>query len=164
MSNTTWAGGSRIFYAALRDMSDAVLGGTLVTIDPSIGSRDSQPGYAVFYKGTRQVSGTVAIDWRETSYRRVAILLERVQTLLPSPPDVLGIEQISKAMPGNSKLLWAVGVTIAGAAATQTIEIPITFWKSYARDKPGYVKGDEQDAIAMGEAMIAYCREVTGND
>jgi hypothetical protein len=157
---TTWSGGSRIFYAALRDISDSVLNGTLVAVDPSIGSRDSMPGYAIFYKGKLQVSGTAAIDFRATSYDRLRLIHNWIRQLVPSPIDVFAVEAIPKPL-GHIYTLWAVAATITGTEATHTIEIPIPFWKAYVKDKVGYVKGDEQDAIAMGEAMIAYCREAT---
>lgn len=155
----TWSGGSRVFYAALRDLSDIVLDGTFIAIDPSIGSRDSQPGFAIFHKGKLQVSGTAMIDFRATSYDRLRLIHYWIKQLLPGPPDLLAIEAIPKSL-GHQFTLWAVGATITGVDAARTLEIPIPFWKSFAKQKTSYLKGDEADAIVMGEAMIAYCREV----
>lgn len=154
-----WSGGSRIFYAALRDLSDIILGGTFIAVDPSIGSRDSMPGFAIFHKGKLQVSGTAKIDFRATPYDRLRMVHKWMQALLPGPPDLLAVEAIPKSL-GHQFTLWAVSATITGADAPRTIEVPIPFWKSYAKQRVGYLKGDEADAIVIGEAMVAYCREV----
>jgi hypothetical protein len=154
----TWPNGLVDFYAALHSLAPLILGGTLAVIDPSIGSRDSQPGFAVFHQGRIQVSGTLEIPWRETSYRRLQLLYERVAVLLPAPPDVFAVEEIHKSI-CKVNLLWAVGVSIAAAQAPQTIEIPLSHWKALAKATPDYKKGDEADARMMGESLIAWCRE-----
>lgn len=154
-----WPQGLPTFYQRLRANSGVVLHGTLVTLDPSIGSRDSQTGYAMFYQGRMQLSGRVFVDPKADVYKRTRILYETLATLLPSPPDVLGIEGLPTSF-ANVKTIWAAALAIAATDAVVTIELPIPFWKAYAKAKAGYVKGDEADAIVMGEAMIAYLREV----
>lgn len=159
MTAVQWPQGMALFYRALRVLSPEILGGTLVTIDPSIGSSSSQPGYAVAHAGVLQITGTLRIDPKETVYKRCRSVYDTVSVLIPSPPDVLGIEALPAAF-ANQKTIWAVSLSIAAADATQTLEIPIPFWKAYARTCAWYQKGDAADARAMCEAMIAWCREV----
>lgn len=155
---TQWPTGLVSFYKDLSRVAPKVLYGTLVTVDPSIGSRDSQPGYAVFEKGVLSMSGTMAIDHKLSVYKRARLLHEMFSLMLPAPPDVLGIERLPTSF-ANVRCIWSAGITVAAMNATQTIEICIPFWKAYAKTRPKYVKGDEADAVVMGEALIAYCKE-----
>lgn len=160
MTTIPWPKALPAFYSTLHANCGTILGGTLVTIDPSIGSASSSPGYAMFFEGRLQISGTLYINHRESVYKRTRRLYETVATLLPTPPDVLGIEGLPSSF-ANVKTIWAVGLSIAAADAMLTLEIPIPFWKAFAKQKAGYAKGDEADAIVMGEALIAYCQEIS---
>jgi hypothetical protein len=76
--------------------------------------------------------------------------------------DVCVYEQVPVSAHGgrsqvsHASLLMAVGVTMAAVDARMFIGIPPVTWKKHA--SPGYVKGDEQDAIEMGRIVIEMAK------
>lgn len=158
-ARVTWPNGNKPFYITLKGLRDEVLTGTVVALDPSSGSRDSQPGYAVFVNGVLTSRGTLRVSPKLPIYERLQLLYDRVAAILPAPPDVFAIEKIHKGM-SHQFLQWAVGVSIAAARGKRTLEVPIAFWKAYAKLQPEYGKGDEADAVAIGASIIQYCKEL----
>lgn len=148
-----WPNGYAPFYRKVALHADRILSGTLLAIDPASGGT-SVPGFAIFYAGELQTSGTVEFPKRKADiYQRLQYLHEKVSKLLPVPPDVFGVEEIHKAIASN-QLLWATGVSIAAAAAPATIEVPLNVWKSLAKATPGYIKGDAMDAEMIGRSLV----------
>lgn len=158
MSNIVWPKGSADFYRQAQAAAPTILRGTMVVIDPSSGSKGSMPGFAIFSHGLLKRSGTLHIEHKLVVTTRLEQLYDRAQELLPEPPDVFAIESIHKGM-AHQFLLWAVGASFAAVRAPIKLQVPIAFWKAYAKTQADYEKGDESDAIMMGQALIAYCKE-----
>jgi len=131
----------------------------MLVIDPSSGSAGSMPGYALYFKGVLKESGTIKIDPKQPIQYR---LNDLYNWCVDNHVDVLVIERIRGAR-AHEYLRWAVGVTICAVKALTVLEIPTTVWKIDARANEAYEKGDEQDALMMGEAVLRIAKEATSN-
>jgi hypothetical protein len=115
------------------------------------------PGFARFNSGDLIDSGTIEINPKLLIQDRLYHLSNELLYL--GLCDILLIERI-RGNTAHEYLRWAVGVTIAAIRPKTVLEIPTTVWKREARATEDYVKGDEQDAIMMGKAVIRKAREV----
>lgn len=158
MSTITWPKGSADFYRQIQAAAPTILGGSMLVLDPSSGSKGSMPGFAIFREGELVRSGTLHIEHKLVVTTRLEQLYDRAAALLPEPPDVFAIESIHKGM-AHPFLLWAVGTSFAAVRAPIKVQVPIAFWKAFAKTQTDYEKSDESDAVMMGQALLAYCRE-----
>ena len=127
----------------------------MLAIDPSsLGS--SAAGYAVFEAGVMVRSGKIPVASGVT-HMRLPRLYDQIAALLPSPPDVLVIEEVHHSISGI-ELQYAIGVIIAGVRAPVVLQLPINVWKALAKSDPLYKKADEADAIKIGESLILLAR------
>jgi hypothetical protein len=133
--------------------ADKILNGTVLAIDPSSGSKESQPGYAIFKAGVLQDHGTLKIP-HKVIYERMPILYDKIQEILPIPLDVFLIEQIRGQNFSHVFLNWACGVSISAVRAPVTIEIEVLMWRAYMKCFPEYVKSDATDAVMIAEAVL----------
>ena len=139
--------------------SDQILGGLMLCIDPSSGSRGSMPGYAYFQAGELIESGIIEVNPNQKPHIRLAeigaILRDREQ--FPEP-DVLILEEI-KSIRGKFKppmsLLWACGV-IASSFSCPLIEVAPKLWTKIRDD--AYEKSDEEDARYIGKYVIGLAK------
>lgn len=148
--------------------SSSLLNGTVIAIDPSSGSANSQPGYAVYHCGQLKDSGLVRIRSGDhisnRLYRLSRSLLEEFEQ-----PDLLVTENIPPFMgdgPGASfatrnviSLHQSVGV-IMSVWPVPVVAVSPRSWRSLIPDN--YVKSDENDAIMIGWTAIQVARRVQG--
>ena len=112
------------------------------------------PGWAVYHKGKLVGSGTIAIPGGQPVQDRLSFLYKH---LAKQSPDVLVVERI-RGSRAHEFLHWAVGVTVAATCPLVVLEIPIATWKK--RAGKNHVKSDENDAKAMGQAVVDIAREL----
>jgi hypothetical protein len=140
---------------------EQVLGGRLLAIDPSSGSAQSLPGYAIYEKGELIDSGVIDVPTTQAIncklYQISRCLREEFQA-----PDVLVIESIapyfSSAKGGfrNRSVMnlhRGVGAIMAGVNCERLIEVAPASWRQKIPED--YEKTDENDAIMMGYTVIA---------
>ena len=153
----TWPKGptNERFYRTIKKHAKVVLNGTVLAIDPSSGSDESMPGFAVFKQGELVMSGTIKLPHIEL-HGRLYALYDKIQALLGSPPDLLVVEDIAGQI--HKYLHYAVGVSIAAARSPLSLRIGLPVWKAVAKADPKYVKSDVNDAIKMGEAVVLLAR------
>lgn len=137
----------------LTDHREKLLTGKILSIDPSIGSQSSMPGYAVFVEGKLVASGLIPVDRRKSTEERLQQLAKWVSSL-GGVYDLLLIENVQFGMRRNSSLLLAAGALMGASSAPLVIQVPPAFWKP--RTGEDYIKGDERDAIEIGRVCIAY--------
>lgn len=135
---------------------ESLISGHVLAIDPSSGSRDSMPGYAVFRAGRLIDSGLIEVARGRELNRKLFIIGETLRTQFESP-DVLVVEHIPPFMRGSGfsksivALQRAIGMII-GSIDRPLLEVPPITWHKLAPD--GYVKSDEKDAVMIGYAAI----------
>jgi hypothetical protein len=138
--------------------------GTVMAVDPSIGSQKSMPAFAFAKEGVVLNSGVIELDLKMPHHKR----LHHLQTELFSiaaAVDVLIIENIPPFMDRGGggfrnqavvSLHWAVGAILAAYGDAELIQIaPVTWHKWTDNHCKGYVKSDEHDALAM--LCTAFC-------
>jgi hypothetical protein len=138
---------AKSFEAEVRRHAHIILNGTVLAIDPASGG-SSLPGWAAISKSKMIKSGTLPIPPGPVQDR----LREVYEQLETTDPDVLVIERI-RGSSAHEHLRWSVGVCIAACRPVILLEMPISTWKKYAGKN--HKKGDENDARAIGEALIA---------
>lgn len=128
--------------------------GHLLAFDPSSGGRGSNPGYAHYYRGKLKNSGVIVLNENLAAPERLQHFAKELLIVFAHTNfDVLVVERLrGKMVP--PQLHWSVGVILTHVNYKKFREIPISTWKRYARQMPGYAKGDEADAIAIGFAAI----------
>ena len=146
------------FYKNVDNNVGLILGGTVIVIDPSSGSRDSMPGYAVIKGGNIIETGVIKIPLSMTIEGRLRYLDDRLNELaIKYPPDLLVIEEIPSR--AHHYLMWAIGVTIAGVRA-KFMQMPICVWKAAAKVAASYIKkSDEADANIMALSLLSIAKE-----
>lgn len=156
-------------YIEIKQASYAIVHGTMVAIDPSIGSLSSMPGWAVYKKGELNDSGTLQIRPEGSipeRLRELAYLLRKLYRKVD--PDVLVYEQIpvtahgNRSQVGHASLLKALGAILSVAGPDQYVGISPISWKKLVRES--YRKGDETDAIEMGWIAVEQARVVLEKD
>ena len=133
--------------------------GRVVSIDPSIGSSSSMPGWAVYLAGNYVESGTFDIP-RDKSIPERLKHLARCMTKLYArhDPDVLVYEEIPAQRHGmgnagaHASLLKAVGAILSVPGPDGYVGIMPVSWKALVLDT--YIKGDEEDACEIGRIVI----------
>lgn len=152
-------------YKQIAENIQYILNGVFISIDPSIGSSSSMPGYAVYREGELVESGIFSIAHRDASIPdRLRALHNHVRKLYTKyEPDALVYEDIPVSRHGgradsHASLLKAVGAILAVPGTTGHVGIYPVSWKSEARDT--YVKGDEADAIEIGYVAIQVARRI----
>lgn len=139
---------------------EAVLTGTVLAIDPSIGSKSSMPGYAWFEKGELVESGIFELPRTLGKHKRLyelgRIIREEFEV-----PDVLAVERIVSNVfrgganmnsQGLASLHKAVGVVMGALPVEHMVEVATSAWRPYAPE--GMEKSDERDSIAMGFCVV----------
>ena len=147
-------------------LSSELTQGTVYSIDPSIGSASSQPGYAVWTAGELEDSGIIRLGCSKTA--KTPSRLHHLRMSLEKSfgkPDVVVVERIvanPRAAAYNNttavKANQAIGVVMA-QWDVPVIEVSPTSWKSTAKTLSGYQKTDEWDAIAIGWCVIVKAKE-----
>lgn len=136
----------------LLEHRDILMKGKILSIDPSIGSQSSMPGYAVFMDGALVTSGLIPVDRKKSTEDRLQQLSRWIASL-GRTYDLMLIENVQFGLRRNSSLLLAAGALMGAASAPVVIQVPPAFWRP--RAGTGYIKGDERDAIEIGRVCIA---------
>jgi len=152
-------------YIQIEEHYRELLSGVVVSIDPSIGSSSSMPGYAVYREGQLIESGIFAIPHRGVHVAdRLRTLHNHVRKLYNRyDPDMLVYEDIPATRHGGAagsqaSLLKALGAILAVPGPSGHVGLYPISWKSEARDT--YIKGDESDAIEIGWVAIQVANRV----
>jgi hypothetical protein len=153
-------------YLQIAELTAELLEGTVVCIDPSIGSTSSMPGWAVYRKTVLLASGIFRIDNTWSTPERLKHLHRYLLDLYAEypPPDVLVYEDIPARRQGrgnaagHASLLKAVGAILAAPGPVGHVGLMPISWKSMARDT--YRKSDEADAIEMGWVAMEAARYI----
>jgi hypothetical protein len=135
--------------------------GTMFSIDPSIGSQSSQPGYAVWKAGELEDSGIIRLG--SSAGATVPQRLFHLRMTLEkqfNKPDIVIVERIvsnPRARNYNNttavKMNQAIGVVMS-QWDVPVIEVSPSSWKAVAKSLDWYEKSDEHDAIVIGQCCI----------
>lgn len=127
-----------------------ILGGVMLVVDPASISL----GYALYIEGKLEKSGTILLPAKSgISYR----LFELFHLIYDFPQlDLLVVERI-RGRRAARELWWSVGVVVAASYVPAIIEMPIPTWKAFAGK--GHVKTDENDALAIGDCIVALAKK-----
>jgi len=151
-------------YLDLIPMAKHVAFGTVLVIDPSIGSTSSSPGVALYDEGIFIFSAAIYTGGSHLPLWRRARTLGRELTKLCTihNPTVLIYEDIPATSGFNqnavASLLKAVGVTLACTSSDYVLGVHPTAWKRYVRDT--YVKGDANDAEEIGYIAVETAKTI----
>lgn len=140
--------------------------GIVLSIDPSIGSKSSMPGFALYKESSLWLSGIIQLNPADEDWTRLQQLSDWVRhTYKTYQPDVLVYEDIPAQHHGpggqagsHSKLIKAVGAILSVRGPQHFVGIMPTSWKKMVRSS--YVKSDEADAIEMGWVVISESRRI----
>jgi hypothetical protein len=136
-----------------------VLTGTLLAIDPSIGSGSSMPGWALFQGGVLMESGIIQLPPFGAKHQRLRRILEVLQNEFEEP-DIFAIEHISPSTTRwNTSLIMARAVMLAAQKWKVVLHVAPRTWR--ARCPKDYTKTDEGDAIQIGRACIQIAQELS---
>lgn len=156
-------------YEAISKARLALTEGWCIAIDPSIGSSSSLPGWAVYQCSTLLTSGVFEIDRNEdipTRLQQLVYFLRKLYTQYPV--DVLVFEDIPAQRHGggnanaHASLLKAVGATLSVSGPRQYVGILPISWKRLVPED--YIKGDREDAEAIGRICIAEAHKIIQED
>lgn len=155
-------------------ISDVILSGDVLAIDPSIISSSSVPGWALYRAGELVESGTITgIDPRRSVEDRLQFLGKYCREEFEEP-DVLAIEQIMLGRMSMISTLKALGAIISSFECEHVIPIMPLAWQSQVlrfinlEGKTDYekykyyrenIKGDEEDAKWIGRLVIELAKE-----
>jgi hypothetical protein len=169
MSDFKLPGKDTEIYRSVRSNLKYIIEGSILCLDPSMGSMSSQPGYAVYRAGKLVESGKLNIDPRGEKWERLHELHRQLRNLSRRiVPDLCLYENVPVSAHGgrsqvsHASLLMAVGVTLAAVEADAFIGITPMVWKSRIRDT--YVKSDEADAIEFGWITIEIAKLIAQKD
>lgn len=141
---------------------NSILTGKMISIDPSSGSRESLPGWAVFEGGKLKKSGVIEID---PNLMGPQYLPHRLQAIgkycrnYLTDCDLLAIEKITEPNSGTimsayMPLLKSVGAFESNILFKYHIGIPPWDWKTHV--PTGYIKSDMNDAESIGNFLVHH--------
>lgn len=151
-------------YKAIEKCTRFLIGDAVVSIDPSVGSHSSMPGWAVFRNGVFVARGTFPIDPTMSIPDKLHALNTAVRKLYDQvQPTVLVYEEIPASRHGGSAasqatLHKALGAILSVPGPDYYVGIYPISWQALARDT--YVKGDAEDAHEIGYVAIEQAREI----
>ena len=152
-------------YVSIEDNLKGLLEGVVVSIDPSIGSSSSMPGWAIYRAGQYVSSGTFDIPVHKSIPDRLRILANHLRKLYNEyPPDCLVYEDIPAQRYGmgnavaHASLLKALGAILSVPGPEGYVGIMPVSWKKMVRDT--YQKGDEADAVEIGHVVIECAAQI----
>lgn len=146
-------------YTQIEKCTRQIREGQVVSIDPSIGSTSSMPGWAIYRAGALIDSGTFEINANHSVPDRLRALHSHMRKLYNTyTPDVLVYEDIPPLRQGggnaasHASLLKALGAILCIPGPDHYVGIQPISWKKMVREE--YRKGDEADAVEMGWIVI----------
>lgn len=151
-------------YQDVSKLRGPLVYGNVLSIDPSIGSTSSSPGWAYHQSGNLIDSGIIHTGGSHLElWQRARRLGDSLRALCTEyKVDVLVYEDIPATSGFNqnaiSSLLKAVGVVLCSTTSSHVLGIHPASWKNYVR--PEYKKGDKEDAIEIGWVAISLARHI----
>jgi hypothetical protein len=139
-------------YELIKQHKEVILGGSLLSIDPSCSSSKSDPAYALFFKGKLVDNGIIPVCKKSNIYDKLREQNDWIEKSFKDI-DVLVVEKIRK---GHSYLRWACAVPFVSCRAPLVIEIAPMSWQKYKSD--AYIKSDIMDAREIGYAIIKIAK------
>jgi hypothetical protein len=130
----------------IQEHTDVLKTGKILVIDPS----SINVGYAYVDNCKIVANGVLKLPPKLAISERLASLVRVISERWPEV-DALAIEKI-RGNRAHIYLLWAVGVTVAGAEASLLFEIPVSAWNKMRG--PDYTKSDTADARMMAKFVI----------
>lgn len=137
--------------------SEALLRGTVLAIDPSSGSTNSRPGYALFKAGKFIDGGILTLKVHSKLNSRLFDLGKTLREEFETP-DVLVTENIAPIGVNTgirasslTSLQKSIGVVISSFECPLVEVAPIS-WRKYI--PATYVKRDDNDALMMAYTAI----------
>ena len=141
------------------------LKGRVLCIDPSSGSEQSVPGFALFEGQILREVGFLEISRTSDAPIRFKELVRALQDNFSEEVDVLVIEYVPPFMskPGKGgfrtqgvvNLHRAIGITMGVVPWKSIIQVPPISWRTWVTNNVGaigstYKKRDDRDAMALG--------------
>ncbi len=151
-------------YKEVEKLRGPLVYGNVLSIDPSIGSTSSSPGWAYYQAGKLIDSGVIHTGGSHLElWQRARRLGDSLRALCSEyKVDVLIYEDIPATSGFNqnaiASLLKAVGVVLSCTTSSHVLGIHPASWKGYVR--PEYKKGDQEDAIEIGRIAIALAAHI----
>jgi hypothetical protein len=162
-------GRSTNLYEDVRASLRQILEGIMLSIDPSIGSNSSMPGWAVYRATVLTASGTLEIDPLGDRPQRLQELTHCLRKLIKEySPDVLAYEDIPPrrygggGAAGHASLLMALGATLAVSGPDRYVRLAPRVWKRLVSGD--YRKSDEADAIEMGRITCDLAQHISNTN
>lgn len=155
-------------YRQVEPVYNKILTGVMLVVDPSSGSGNSMPGYAIYRAGEFHESGTVDLDTSMSLSRRLYEINRTFREEFEQP-DVLVVENIppisygGRGMPAASlmSLHKAIGAVICAWDIGNLVEVHPSSWRHYKPE--AYEKTDEWDAIVMGICVVSIAKDIEDN-
>lgn len=151
-------------YQEVSRLKSPLIYGTVLSIDPSIGSSSSSPAWAIYRSGELVDSDTIFTGGSHLELWQRARNLGDILRMLcnENHVDVLVYEDIPATSGFNqnaiASLLKAVGIVLACSKSSHVLGVHPASWKNYVR--PEYTKGDKEDAIEIGHVVISLARHI----
>lgn len=160
------AGKDSKIYKSVKACYNEVLTGTFIAFDPSSGSSNSMPGYAIFKEGKLIESGIIKLRPQDSKNVRLYSIAESLRDEFPKA-DVIAIENIPPVSYNRSGSMsgWALVSLQRSVGAIMScfnceyIEVSPASWQKYKFE--GYVKSDEHDSICIGLACIDIALQIS---
>jgi hypothetical protein len=156
-------------YSTIRNCLTQLIEGRVLSIDPSIGSTSSLPGWAYYVSGELIASGEIEIDPSLPIWKRLRLLVHGIRKLYREyEPDVTIYEEIPPQRHGggnaeaHASLLKALGAILSVSGPDYYVGIHPISWKPMVRST--YVKGDKEDAIEFGWIVIEEAKRIRETD
>ncbi len=142
----------------IKGCAPALVTGTVLSIDPSIGSSSSLPGWAVFQKGKKTASGVLQVPRRGEVWIRLIALGVAISDLIDThgPIDVMVYEDV-RGRSVHSSLHKALGAILSRKGPKDYFPFRPVDWTQ--RASKSYSKSDENDAIEMGQVAIELAKQ-----
>lgn len=156
-------------HSQVRRYLEEILFGTMHCYDPSVGSRSSMPGYAIYEEGELVESGTIEVAPSWSLAARMQAIGEAVRDF--GVPDVAAVEGLparaygrGRSRSAHASLLQGRGAIVSNIQTEAVISVDARVWHGYT--DPDYVKGDAEDAemvgwclLCLAEAKYTSCEE-----
>lgn len=147
--------------------ANEILRGTMISIDPSAGSPQCMPAWAVFKNGQLEASSRIVVPkelLKGVNYtpHRLKYIVAEFQRLFPLEFDIMAVEgsrsktNAGTAMPAFQQLNQAIGATVGCLKWKKMIYIYPWEWQEMSSGI--YDKQDAVDAIQVGLCAIKLAR------
>jgi hypothetical protein len=155
-----------VIWNTAKKHSKLILEGTMLCVDPSIGSNSSMPGYAIYSAGELVDSGTIRLPTSGNHTLRLYELSRSIREdfadltydlLIVEEIPMVRYEKFGRSLQAQIPLHRAVGAVLGALPIATSMEVPPNTWRSFL-DVAQYNKTDESDAVMLGWAALEMAR------